>query len=187
MNLFRPNSNSIRIVEFKDHHYARSSINNESYSTKDIPLAIFHLTEEGPSVLYRDFEELTGSDLDKQDLTRKINNLAANLIAATGSGHTYSEGCFDVKLDNTSKFRLFVIAIRRPNINYSDPRIKIGYFHVVLFIPLELALTLPSISKMENDLYDTVLSDMKDSSDFEPNKIKKLKSKLIQKIIKYSN
>lgn len=187
MSLFRPTTNNIRIVDFNQDYYEDRTLHNESYVMKDIPLAIFNLTEMGPTVLYRDFEELKGSDLDKTDLTTKINTLAANLIAATGSGHTYNEGCFDIKMDSKSGFRLFVIAIKRPNIEYVDPRIKSGYFHVVLFIPLELALTLPSISKMEKELYGIVGKDMKDSDDFVPKKIQKLKRKLIQKIIEYRN
>lgn len=187
MSIFRPTTNNIRIVDFKDHSYDKRLRQEITYKMSDIPLSIFHLTEEGPSVLYRDFEELEGSNLEKEELTHKINNLAANLIAATGSGHTYNEGCFDVKLDNESSYRLFVIAIKKPNVNYIDPRIKNGYYHVVLFIPLELAMTLPSISKMEEELYGIVNKDMKNSNDFNPKKIKKLKLKLIKKIINYSD
>lgn len=187
MSLFRPTTNNIRIVDFNQDYYENRTINDDWYAINDIPLAIFNLTEMGPSVLYRDFEELKGSELDETDLTTKINTLAANLIAATGSGHSYNEGCFDIKMDNKSGFRLFVIAIKMPNINYIDPRIKSGYFHVVLFIPLDLALTLPSISKMEDELYGIVKKQMKNSNDFNPKKIKKLKRKLIQKIINYRN
>lgn len=187
MSLFRPTTNNIRVVDFNKDYYENRTLQDKYYTMNDIPIAIFNLTEMGPSVLYRDFEELEGSDLDKIDLTTKINTLAANLIAATGSGHTYNEGCFDIKMDNKSEYRLFVIAIKRPNINYTDPRIKLGYFHVVLFIPHELALTLPSISKMEDELFGIVRKDMKNSEDFKPKKIKKLKRKLIQKIIEYQN
>lgn len=187
MSLFRPTTNNIRIGDFNQDYYENRTINDDWYAINDIPLAIFNLTEMGPSVLYRDFEELKGSELDETDLTTKINTLAANLIAATGSGHSYNEGCFDIKMDSKSGFRLFVIAIKMPNINYIDPRIKSGYFHVVLFIPLDLALTLPSISKMEDELYGIVKKQMKNSNDFNPKKIKKLKRKLIQKIINYRN
>ena len=187
MSLFRPTTNNIRIVDFTHDYYRNRTIQDESYVMNDIPLAIFNLTEMGPSVLYRDFEQLKGSELNETDLTTKINTLAVNLIAATGSGHTYNEGCFDIKMDNKSEFRLFVIAIKRPNKNYVDPRIKSGYFHVVLFIPVELALTLPSISKMEDELFGIVRKSMKNSEDFNPKKIKKLKRKLIQKIINYRN
>ncbi|MCE7734180.1 MAG: hypothetical protein GPJ54_04820 [Candidatus Heimdallarchaeota archaeon] len=185
MSLFRPTTNNIRIVDFNQDYYGNTSIQDESYAMNDIPLAIFNLTEMGPSVLYRDFDELKGSNLDETDLTTKINTLAANLIAATGSGHTYNEGCFDIKMDSKSEFRLFVIAIKRPNKKYVDPRIKSGYFHVVLFIPQDLALTLPSISKMEDELFGIVGKNMKNSEDFNPKKINKLKRKLIQKIIEY--
>lgn len=183
---FNHNSKNLRIMEFKDYSEKRP-IQEKSYKIADIPLAIFHLTEQGPSVLYRDFEELSGSTLDKAELTHKINNLAANLIAATGSGHTYSEGCFDIKLDNYSNYRLFVTAIKRPNLKSIDPRIKTGYYQIVLFIPLELALILPSISKMESELYNTVSREIKNSEDFKPTNINKLKEKLIQSILNFRN
>ncbi|MHA2099843.1 MAG: hypothetical protein ACW99A_14290 [Candidatus Kariarchaeaceae archaeon] len=173
-------------MEFKDYSENRP-IQEKPFKIDDIPLAIFHLTEQGPSVLYRDFEELNGLEIEKTELTHKINNLAANLIAATGSGHSYSEGCFDIKLDNYSNYRLFVIAIKRPNVKHVDPRIKSGYFQIVLFIPRELALTLPSISKMEDALYSAVSKEIKDSEDFKSDQILKLKEKLIEKILTFSN
>jgi hypothetical protein len=153
----------------------------------EIPLAIFHLTQEGPSVLYRDFEELNGLEIEKTELTRKINNLAANLIAATGSGHSYNEGCFDIKFDSNSDYRLFVIAIKRPRLNQEDPRIKSGYFQIILFVPQDLALKLPSISKMEDILYSTAAKGIKHPDGLKSEQITKLKAKLIQKLLTFSN
>ncbi len=183
---FNHNSNNIRIVDFKDYSEKRVTQGDTS-QFDEIPFAIFHLTEQGPSVLYRDFEELNDLELGKVELTHKINTLAANLIAATGSGHSYNEGCFDIKLDNYSNYRLIIIAIKRPNANSIDPRIKSGYFQIVLFVPQELAITLPSISKMEDELYSTVSMVVKNSEDFKSDRIKKLKMKLIQKILSFSN
>ena len=135
MSLFRPTTNNIRIVEFNQDYYENRTLQDKPYAMDDIPFAIFNLTEMGPSVLYRDFEELKGSELNETDLTTKINTLAANLIAATGSGHTYNEGCFDLKMDNKSEYRLFVIAIKRPNIKYIHHRIKTGYFRRKFCLP----------------------------------------------------
>ena len=92
MSLFRPTTNNIRIVDFNHDYYENRTLQDESYAMNDIPLAIFNLSEMGPSVLYRDFEELKGSELNETDLTTKINTLAANLIEATRSGHTYNDG-----------------------------------------------------------------------------------------------
>jgi len=184
INLFRSKSTNKKVINFGDYSIGRPFRKKSKFSNQ-IKVGIFHLTDQGPMVMYKDFDELRGVCLSKTELSKKIDTLAVNLIAATGSGHSYIEGCFDFKFETINSYRLLVIAITMPKTPTTNQRANNGYYQVVLFIPQNLTLNLPSISKMEDDLFKLVGREIKSHTDFTDSKIQKLKKLLGKKLESY--
>jgi hypothetical protein len=184
----RPVSNALKWIGLSNKENKQMNLFTTAVldQKQQLPMAVFHLTEQGPSVLYKGFQQLEGLDIKPKDLGKDVENLAVNLIAATAAGHQYVEGVFDFVLNNVKEYRLLVIALRIRNPNYIDPRLKTGYYHVVLFIPKWISKKLPSISKMDDHLLSTTRKLIRNSNHFyDENKLKKLKQQLTKIIISY--
>lgn len=110
--------------------------------------AMFKLTEMGPDVMYQDFETLP----DGTNPEVFLMNMSVSLISAIGQGHSYSQGVFDLPSGKLADYRSFVYSFRMSDPEALDPRLKWGFFQLVIFIPEASYQYYQPFSKVEEAL-----------------------------------
>ncbi len=120
---------------------------DEIFFPDNYPVALFQLKSEGPAVVMKDFDEISGLDLDIP-ISHFLDKLAIEYLILTGQGHTYHESVYFFPAGSSRSHVVLVFSFKMDDPLAKDVRIKVGYFQLCFFIPAHLISFFPPISEM---------------------------------------
>ena len=150
-----------------------------------IPLAIFHVSDAGPTVLMRDFGGLPNTDLDEFIMDEHLQQMALGYISALGMGHAYEEGCFDLPVSGTSEYRTLLMCFKLLNPGAKDSRLMIGYYQFAFMVPRAIAKLLPSPAVFEITVINLIKSMLRSSENLTPEMVAEVKVRVLNSILSH--
>lgn len=156
---------------------------HEINDPNNYPTTIFHMSDFGPELYYKDFDYIENSEHIKYtdiELTQLLTQLSISFIAALGQGHGYIEGCFDLPAGSLTNYRTFVISKKVSNPFAEDIRLRKGFMVFVIFIPIKYRTLIKPLSAIEDNVMHSInlLNNIKQFSD---EKIQEIKKNIISK------
>lgn len=148
-----------------------------------IPLAVFHVSDVGPTVLMKDFGGLPNTDLDEFAMDAHLQQMALGYISALGMGHAYEEGCFDLPVSGTHEYRTLLMCFKLLNPGAIDKRLMIGYYQFAFMVPRKIAKLLPSPAAFELTAINLIKSMLRTSDNLTPEIIAEVKIRVLNSIL----
>ncbi len=150
-----------------------------------IPLAVFHVSDMGPAVLFRDFASLPDYAMDGDEVFEHLQQMALGYISALGMGHAYEEGVFDLPVSGTKNYRTLLMAFKLLNPGATDRRLMIGYYQFAFLFPRSLAQILPAPSAIETGAINIIKSMLRTSDNLVPDIIAGVKERVLSYILSF--
>lgn len=154
-------------------------LRNSVFDPSLYPMVLFQLTEQGVDSVQSDFEEFP--EVLHQPEATFLKNIGLGFMLVIGQGHNYHEGCFNVPAGSSKFYTALLFVFRLPNPTAQDPRLKIGYYQMCLFVPKHLFQMFPSIDTM-NPLIEKIKAMTTDSVDLIENKLQPIKQMIFDEI-----
>ncbi|MCH8907794.1 MAG: response regulator [Candidatus Heimdallarchaeota archaeon] len=154
-------------------------LRNSVFDPSLYPMVLFQLTEQGVDSIQSDFEEFP--EVLHQPEATFLKNIGLGFMLVIGQGHNYHEGCFNVPAGSSKFYTALLFVFRLPNPTAKDPRLKIGYYQMCLFVPKPLFQMFPSIHTM-NPLIEKIKAMTTDSVHLIENKLQPVKQMIFDEI-----
>ncbi len=133
---------------FTEETLVQTLVSEESFG-----IALFSMEDEGPKVLYTDLElhSFLASSLSDEPLGDILEKIAIHTIVLIGQGHVYPEGVFEIPAGKLN-IKSVLVSFKLQNLTAKDPRLRLGYFQLAIFLPIPILKLLPSTINYEKEL-----------------------------------
>jgi len=142
------------------------------------PMMVLKASDVGIEEVFRDFDHFP-ENLSNEDIF--IEKIGLSLLVGIGQGAEYHTGIYQFPAAQSKSYSLIDFAFQLIDESATDPRLKTGYFHLVLFIPNSVKTLFPPINELES-FYHDLTSTLNTASDLTGQHLAILKSDLFYEL-----